>query len=114
MIGFTANRCRLRAECLGHACVIGTERLAVIHAPGEVLAQRAPALRFGGLTGEGSAERGLGVLLATEGLRPTADARARGGLFGQDLEQWNSIRRTYDLRRLRSLGLIERLPGRRH
>ena len=112
-IGFTANRRLLRAERLSHDCAIGAERLAELHAPGEVGGQRAPALRFG----DARVQALLGAVLAfafqPEGFRQRQVRERVAGLLGHRVEEWSSGRMTYDLRRLRLRGLIERVPGTR-
>ena len=109
-IGFAANRRLLRVEYLSHDCLIGDDHLDALTHPVVVDTQRAAALRLG--------DRRVLALMQTLclfALSPTGfrhrDVRARIAQFlGRDLDQYAGGQMTYDLRRLRLHGLIERVP----
>lgn len=109
-IGFTANRRLLDVQTLSHDCGLGEERFHAVIRPTRHHGQRASALPFGdprvlalfhalcrfGLLPAGFANVDLRVLVAE--------------LLGQDPARYSSGRMTYDLRRLRLHGLIQRQP----
>jgi len=109
-IGFAANRRLLRVEYLSHDCLIGDDHLDALTHPVVVDTQRAAALHLG--------DRRVLALMQTLclfALSPTGfrhrDVRARIAQFlGRDLDQYAGGQMTYDLRRLRLHGLIERVP----
>jgi len=109
-IGFSANRRLLDVQTLSHDCLIGEERFNSVIKPARQGTQRASALPFGN-------ERVLALMqaLCLFGLLPTgfrnADLCASvAPLLGQDPASYSSGKMTYDLRRLRLHGLIERIP----
>ena len=112
-IGFQANRRLLRVERLSHDCTRGDARFEELNAPARVGRQRAPALRFG----DPRVLALLGTLpvfrLPPNGFDNRALRRRVAPLLGHAPEQWSAGRRSYDLRRLRLRGLVERLPGTR-
>jgi hypothetical protein len=109
-IGFQANRRLLEVEKISHDCTIGEEAFRKVVEPIKVEAQRASALRFGdarvqalftvltmfSLQARGFTNAELRVLLAQ--------------MLGVDPVKYPAGRMTYDLRRLRLHGIIERLP----
>jgi len=106
-VGFQANRRLLDVQRTSHDCWLGEEVFRSIHQPVTVGKQRAAALRFGD-------SRVLALLscLVLFRLLPRGftnrDLRQHvGPLLGTQL---NSGQMSYDLRRLRLHGLIERLP----
>jgi hypothetical protein len=110
-IGFAANRRVLEVEKLTHDCHLGTEAFQQLQQPIQVEDQRASALRFG----DPRVQALLAVLvlfcLQPEGfthkqLRPLLAQFL--GLTDADITPG---RMSYDLRRLRLHGLIERKPG---
>ena len=109
-IGFAANRRLLRVEYLSHDCLIGDDRLDALTQPVVVDTQRAAALRLG--------DRRVLALMQTLclfALSPTGfrhrDVRAPiAQLLGRDLDHYAAGQLTYDLRRLRLHGLIQRVP----
>jgi hypothetical protein len=112
-IGFAANRRLLRVEHLSHDCRIGADHLDAVTQPVVVKEQRAAGLRFG--------DRRVHALMQTLclfALDPTGfrhrDVRASTAqLLGREPHAYSASHMTYDLRRLRLHGLIERVP-RRH
>ena len=109
-IGFAANRRLLRVEYLSHDCLIGDDHLDALTQPIVVDTQRAAGLRFG--------DRRVLALMQTLclfALSPTGfrhrDVRASiAQLLGRGPDQYAPGQMTYDLRRLRLHGLIERIP----
>jgi hypothetical protein len=109
-IGFQANRRLLDVQRVSHDCAIGEDAFDKVVRPAEVAGQRASALRFGdkrvqalfavlvlfSLQLRGFNNREMRVLLAQ--------------LLGLDPADYPIGRMTYDLRRLRLHGIIERLP----
>jgi hypothetical protein len=109
-IGFAANRRLLRVEYLSHDCLIGDDHLDALTQPVVVDTQRAAALRLG--------DRRVLALMQTLclfALHPLGfrhrDVRPHlAQLLGRALDQYAAGHMTYDLRRLRLHGLIERVP----
>ena len=109
-VGFSANRRLLDAQRITHDPTIGEEVFNHLAQPVVVNGQRAPALRFGDprvhallaaiavarLQPDGFANRDLRVHLAP--------------LLGRRADELSAGQMTYDLRRLRLHGLIERIP----
>ncbi len=108
-IGFAANRRLLRVEHLSHDCFIGQRHIDAVSQPIRVDRQRASGLRFG--------DRRVLALMQTLclfALHPTGfrhrDVRDRiAQLLGHD-RHYAAGQTTYDLRRLRLHGLIQRVP----
>jgi hypothetical protein len=109
-IGFAANRRLLDVQKVSHDCAIGDDAFQRLQHPCVVQAQRAPALRFG----DPRVQALLAVIVLFR-LLPTGfsnrDLRPQlAGLLGLTPEQLTPGRMTYELRRLRLHGLIERIP----
>jgi hypothetical protein len=109
-VGFQANRRLLDVQTVSHDCSIGEDAFRKVVHPIEVEGQRASALRFG----EGRVQALLSVLvLFSFQLRGFTNQEMRAllaQLLGLDPAQYSVGRMTYDLRRLRLHGLIERIP----
>jgi len=109
-IGFSANRRLLNVQTLSHDGSIGKEKFNSVIQPIVKEKQRASALHFGD-------PRVLALMYALclfellpEGFRK-ADLRVKlAELLNQDPATYSQGRMTYDLRRLRLHGLIERQP----
>ena len=109
-IGFSANRRLLDVQTLSHDGTLGEARFNSVIRPAVHDGQRASALAFGD-------PRALALLhaLCLFGLLPTgfcnADWRQSvAPLPGFDPADYSPGKMTYDLRRLRLHGLIERIP----
>jgi hypothetical protein len=109
-IGFAANRRLLSVESLSHDCLLGEDDLDAVSQPIVVHDQRAAGLRFGD-------RRVLALMqaLCLFTLSPTGfrhrDIRPHvAQLLGRDPDGYAAGPITYDLRRLRLHGLIERVP----
>ena len=110
-VGFAANRRLLDVQQLSHDCLIGEDAFAQVTRPQMIDGQRVPALPFGS-----PRVQALFSVLVLYCLQPQ-------GFANKDLRQYlapllgcapSTItpgRMTYDLRRLRLHGLIERVPG---
>ena len=109
-IGFAANRRLLSVESLSHDCLIGEDHLHAVTSPVIVDDQRAAGLRFGD-----SRVHALMHALCLFALAPTGfrhrDLRDHvAQLQSRDPDTYSAGAMTYDLRRLRLHGLIERIP----
>lgn len=109
-VGFTANQRVLHVQRLSHDASIGEAAFATLQQPTEVQGQRASALRFGD-------PRILALLAALVLFRLLPQGFANRDLRQhvaqireQPPEQISRGAMTYDLRRLRLHGLIERIP----
>ena len=109
-IGFRANRRLLDVQKISHDCSIGEDAFNQVVCPIEVDGQRASALRFGD-----PRVQALFAVLAVFSLQlqgfTNAELRALlAQLLGVDPATYPAGRMTYDLRRLRLHGIIERIP----
>jgi hypothetical protein len=109
-IGFAANRRVLQVEQLTHDCHIGAEAFDKLQKPAEVDGQHVSALPFG----QERVQALLTVLalfcLQPEGFRNRQLRPLLAQWLGLAESQIRPGRMSYDLRRLRWHGLIERLP----
>lgn len=109
-IGSSANRRLLEVQRTSWDCAIGEDAFAQVCAPANVEGQRGPALRFG----DPRVQALLSVLVVFR-LLPVGfsnrDLREHlAPLLGLDPAHMTAGRMTYDLRRLRRHGIIERVP----
>jgi hypothetical protein len=109
-IGFRANRRLLDVQKISHDCSIGEDAFNQVVRPIEVDGQRAAALRFGD-----PRVQALFAVLAVFSLQlqgfTNAELRALlAQMLGLHPETYPAGRMTYDLRRLRLHGIIERIP----
>jgi hypothetical protein len=109
-IGRSANRRLLEVERLSHDCQIGAAAFEKLQKPAEVDGQHAAALPFG-------QERVQALLLVLvmfclqpEGFRHRQLRPLLAQLLGIPESQLRPGRMSYDLRRLRLHGIIERIP----
>jgi hypothetical protein len=109
-IGFAANRRLLRVESLSHDCLIGEDCLHTVTAPIVVDEQRAAGLRFGDPRVHALMHALCLFALAPTGFRHREFRDHVAQLHGRDPATYHAGSMTYDLRRLRLHGLIERLP----
>jgi hypothetical protein len=109
-IGFAANRRVLEVEQLTHDCHIGAEAFDQLQKPAAVDGQQVSALPFG----QERVQALLTVLvlfcLQPQGFRNRQLRPLLAQLLGLAESQIRPGRMSYDLRRLRLHGLIERLP----
>ena len=109
-VGFSANRRILQVERLSQDCAVGEEALLRLNRPVEVNGQRAAALRITDLR-----VLALWHLLVWFRLLPGGFANRDlreplAVLTGQEPHHITQGKMTYDLRRLRLHGMIERVP----
>jgi hypothetical protein len=109
-IGFAANRRLLHVESLSHDCLIGEDRLHAVTSPVLVDDQRAAGLRFGDLRVHALMHALCLFALAPSGFRHRELRDHVAQLQGHDPAAYRAGAMTYDLRRLRLHGLIERVP----
>jgi hypothetical protein len=110
-IGFAANRQLLEVERSSHDCMLAEETFQALNGPVTQGQQRASGLRFA----DGRVHSLLHALILfrqlARGFR-SADLRHHlAALSGRDPESLTQGAVTYQLRRLRLHGLIERLPN---
>jgi hypothetical protein len=109
-VGFQADRRLPDVQKISHHCSIGEDALEKVVRPIEVDGQRASALRFG----DSQVQARFAVLvlfsLQLRGFTNRAMRALLAQLLGFDPAQYPIGRMTYDLRRLRLHGIIERIP----
>jgi hypothetical protein len=98
----------LMIERAGQGCAIGSALFERIHQPYAREGQRTGALRFGDQRAMALAGSICLVVHAAAGLTNKSLRGHVAGLLGRD---YSSSQMSYDLRRLRLHGLIERTPG---
>src|SRR3982750_392847 len=109
-IRFQANRRLVDVQKISHDCSIGEDAFDQVVRPIEVEGQRASALRFGD-----PRVQALFAVLAVFSLQlqgfTNAEVRVLlAPMLGVDPATYPAGRMTYDLRRLRLHGIIERIP----
>ena len=109
-IGFAANRRLLRVESLSHDCLIGEDRLHAVTSPILVDQQRAAGLRFGDRRTHALMHALCLFALAPTGFRHREFREHVAQLQERHAHSYSAGAMTYDLRRLRLHGLIERVP----
>jgi DNA-binding HxlR family transcriptional regulator len=109
-IGFAANRRLLDVQRIGHDCFIGEAAFQDMQRPVTVGEQRAAGMRFADPRVQGLLHFLL-LFLLVQGTFRNKDLRKHiAPLLGIEPGQLSPGRVTYDLRRLRLHGLIERIP----
>jgi hypothetical protein len=109
-IGFQANRRLLDVQTLSHDCRIGAQRFRSVIRPRVEAGTRVSALPFGSERVTALMSALVAFSLLPQGFS-NRDLRERvAPLLGFSPAQWSPGRMTYDLRRLRVHGLIERIP----
>jgi hypothetical protein len=109
-IGFQANRRLLEVEKITHDCILAEEAFQQINRPRQVASQRASALRFG----DPQVQALWSALLVFTWL-PTGFSNRNlrehfASLLGRTMQELGRGQMTYQLRRLRLHGIIERIP----
>ena len=108
-IGFAANRRLLDVQRIGHDCFIGEVSFQKLQKPVTVDNRRAAALRFADPRVQALLQV-LRLFLLVQGTFTHKDLREHlAPMLGQKPSQLTPGRITYDLRRLRLHGLIERI-----
>ena len=108
-IGFAANRRLLGVQRLSHDCTLGADVLDELHRPVCIDGQRASALRFGDRRVQSLFAALLRFDLLPQGFRNRDLREAVAALCGLSPDDYGAGRMTYDLRRLRLRGIIERI-----
>jgi hypothetical protein len=109
--GARINQHLLTIERVSHACSLSQDALAPLQTPRRQDGQRIPALRFGDPRVLALLQALCGFAHLPAGFR-NRDLRPRvAALLGRDLATYSRGAMTYDLRRLRLHGLIERVAG---
>ena len=109
-IGFTANRRLLDVQKIAQDSALGEAALRQVTAPVVVEGQRAAGLRYGQPRVQALLAAVLGFALQVRGFTHRELRERLAPLLGLKPEALTPGRMTYDLRRLRLHGLIERLP----
>ena len=109
-IGFAANRRLLEIEQISHDCALGEDAFQQLQRPREIDGQRAPALRFGDAKAQALLNALLMFVFVARGFTNKDLRQALAVLLGQCTDDITPGRMSYELRRLRLHGLIERLP----
>ncbi len=109
-VGFQANRRLLNVQRISHDCTIGEDAFHQIHQPQVVDRQRASGLRFGDPRVQALFAALLVFRLGPRGFTNRDLREHVAPLLGLRPDEFKQSRMTYDLRRLRLHGLIERIP----
>jgi len=110
-VGFQANRRLLDVQRISHDCAIGEAAFAGVSHPVTVDGQRAAALRWADPVVQALLSTLITFRLAADGWRQRDLRAPLAALLGLPPDAVSAGRMTYQLRRLRLHGLIERLPG---
>jgi len=109
-IGFQANRRLLQIERVSHDCIVAEETFRALNGPIEVNGQRASALRFADPKVQALWHALVLFRVQANDFRHADLRRYWAALTGRSEEEITQSAITYQLRRLRLHGLIERLP----
>jgi hypothetical protein len=110
-IGFAANRRLLEIEQISHDCALGDEAFQHLQRPRQLESQRASALRFGDANAQAVLNAVLMFVFVARGFTNKDLRQQFAILLGKRAEDISPGRMSYELRRLRLHGLIERMPG---
>jgi hypothetical protein len=109
-IGFAANRRLLETERLSHDCILSEDTFQSINRPVAAGRQRASGLRFADMRAHALLHALILFRQLPEGFRAADFRRHLAALSGNDQASISQGIITYQLRRLRLHGLIERVP----
>jgi hypothetical protein len=110
-IGFAANRRLLEVECLSHDCILAEDTFRRINGPIEHAGQRASGLRFADPRIHPLWHALILFRLLPNGFRRANLRPVLADLCGRDPQTLGPGAMTYQLRRLRLHGIIQRLPN---
>ena len=110
-IGFAANRRLLDVERLSHDCILSEETFQAVNGPVSAGRQRASGLRFADPRVHALLHALILFRQLAQGFRAAALRRHLAAFSGCDPASISQSAVTYQLRRLRLHGLIERLPN---
>jgi hypothetical protein len=108
-IGFRANRRLLDVQKISHDCSIGEDAFDRVVRPAEIDGQRAAALRFGDQRVQALFTVLVVFSLQLRGFTNSEMRLLMAQLLGFDPANYAAGKLTYDLRRLRLHGIIERI-----
>jgi DNA-binding transcriptional ArsR family regulator len=109
-IGFAANRRLVEIERLSHDCILSEETFQAVNCPVAAGQQRASGLRFADLRVHALLQALILFRQLPDGFRAADLRRHLAALSGTDPASISQGAITYQLRRLRLHGLIERIP----
>jgi hypothetical protein len=109
-VGFLANRRLLDVQTVSHDCSIGEDAFDRVVRPIEIAGQRASALPFGDKRVQALFAVLVVFSLQLRGFNNREMRTLLAQLLGFDPANYSIGRMTYDLRRLRLHGIIERIP----
>ena len=109
-IGFSANRRLLEVETISQDCSLAEEVFEKVTRAQIVDGKRVSSLRFDDYRVIGLLQTLCGFLLLPNEFSNSSMRKWMARILGVPVEQYSSGRMTYDLRRLRLHGLIERIP----
>jgi DNA-binding transcriptional ArsR family regulator len=109
-IGFAANRRLIEVERLSHDCMLTDDTFRTINGPVAAGRQRASGLRFADPRAHALLQALILFRQIAQGFRSSDLRHHLAALSGRDPESLSQGAITYQLRRLRLHGLIERLP----
>jgi hypothetical protein len=109
-IGFQANRRLLAVERISHDCMLAEETFRRFNGPVEVNGQRASALRFGDPKVQALWHALVLFRVQAHEFRHADLRRHWAALTGRNESEISQAAITYQLRRLRLHGIIERVP----
>jgi hypothetical protein len=109
-IGFAANRRLLEVEQISHDCALGDDALQRLQRARRIDGQRVPALRFGDAKVQALLNAALMFVFVARGFTNSDLRQSFAVLLGRRSEDIAPGRMSYELRRLRLHGLIQRLP----
>jgi len=110
-VGFEANRRLLDVQRISHDCALGEDALQGLQRPAEVQGQRASALRFADPRVQALLHALVLFVFLARGFSNKDLREHLAPLLGLRPSEIRPGRMTYDLRRLRLHGLVERLEG---
>ena len=109
-VGFQANRRLLDTERISHDCILAEETFQKLNHPVDIDGQRASALRFADPKVQALWNALLIFRLLPKGFSNAQLRRHLAELLGKPPDQITPGAMTYQLRRLRLHGLIQRIP----
>jgi hypothetical protein len=101
----------LEIEQISHDCALGDDAFQHLQRPRHVQGQRAPALRFGDANAQAVLNAVLMFVFVARGFTNKDLRQQFAVLLGKRADDISPGRMSYELRRLRLHGLIERLPS---
>jgi len=110
-VGFAANRRLLDVEHISHDCILAEDAFQTINGPVAAGRQRASGLRFADPRVHALLHAVILFRQLSQGFRSSDLRQQLAALSGRDPESVSQGAVTYQLRRLRLHGLIERLPN---